>query len=111
MSTKTTEAKPEVVTLAESQATPEAKKEVMGIERDDQNARVSFTQDGALMIITIPLARMSTATAHGFIYLLHDMIHDWYKERQELIQHKKVLMGKAVSAFNFKQGLSKIFHK
>lgn len=104
MTTKTTD-KP----TPENTAVEAPKKEVMGIERDDHNARVSFTTDGNLMIVTIPVGRMAPATAHGFLYLLHDTVREWYKERKEIQDRNKVLTGKAVSAFNFKQGLSKIF--
>lgn len=104
------DAKPTVVPTAETPAT-EPRKDIMGIERDDNNARVSFTPDGNLLIVTIPIGHMAPATAHGFLYLLHDTVRQWYKERKEAIDQRKVLTGKVVSAFNFKQGLSKIFHK
>ena len=107
MTTKTTA--PEVT---DKQTTDEApKKDIMGIERDDNNARVSFTPDGNLLIVTIPIGKMAPATTHGFLYLLHDTVREWYKERKEAMDRNKVLTGKAVNSFNFKQGLSKIFRK
>lgn len=99
MSTQTTEAKPA------TEETP--KKEVMGIERDDVNARVSFTQDGNLLIITMPIGRMSRALAHGFLYELHTVVTDWHEERKKT----KLVTRDEVNKFSFKNAVSSILRK
>ena len=105
----TAKATPE--TPAPVEGTEKPKKDIMGIERDNTNCRVSFTPDGNLLIITMPIGFMPPATAHGFIYMLHDTVRSWYKERKDAMDRRKVLTGDAVSKFNMKQGLSKLFKK
>lgn len=101
----TTKTAPEP-TAAETPQTEEApKKEVMGIERDDTNARVSFTTDGNLMIITLPIGRMARATAHGFLYELHQIINDWHEERKR----NKIITRDEAAKWSFKAGLTKLF--
>lgn len=105
MAIKTTETpKTEEATLNTPTA-EEPKKEVMGIERDDNNARLSFTKDSALMIITIPIARMPRALAHGFLYELHQVVNDWHDERRK----NAIITRDNVSKFSFKAGISKLF--
>lgn len=104
MSTKTTtpDTKPQ-----EGAAVPpaeEPKKEVMGIERDDTNCRISFTTDGNLLIITMPIGRMPRALAHGFVYELHQVVSDWYAERKK----SKIITRDEASRFSFKAGISKL---
>ena len=83
------------------------KPEVMGIVRDDKNARVSFTPDGAVLIITMPIAHMPRVMAHGFLWELHEMVNGWYAERKK----NKIIVRDEVSKFNFKQSVSKLFGK
>ena len=85
----------------------EPKPEVMGITRDDNNTRLSFTQDGNLMIVTIPIGRMSPALVHGFIYEMHDIVKAWFAERKKV----KLATRDEVSKFNFKQGVRNLFGK
>src|SRR3989339_1256969 len=99
MSTEQTKPPVEKIDLKE-----EPKKEVMGIERDDEHARLSFTQDGALMIVTIPIAKMSPVMAHGFIYTLHDVVKDWFAERKKT----KIITRDEVNKFSFRSGVSKL---
>lgn len=101
MTTKTTT--PETTTSPETAAEP--KKEVMGIERDDTNARVSFTTDGNLMIVTLPIGRMPRALSHGFLYELHQVVNEWHEERKKTT----LITRDAVSKFSFKTGISKLF--
>jgi hypothetical protein len=89
--------------------TEEPKKDIMGMERDDKNTRLSFTPDGNLMILTMPLAHMSPASAHGFLYMLHDTIRKWYSDRYEEQQKNKILTRDAISKFSFKKGVSNLF--
>lgn len=88
--------------------TDEPKKEVLGIERDDKNCRVSFTTDGNLIIITMPLGHMPRVVAHGFIYELHDMINAWFHERAAAKKKIEIVGRDHMNKFSFKQGLSKI---
>jgi hypothetical protein len=85
----------------------EPKKEVMGIERDDDHTRLSFTQDGNLMIVTIPIGKMSPALVHGFIYEMHDIVKQWFTERNKL----RTQLRDSTSQFSFKQAVSKLFRK
>ena len=110
MTTKTTT--PDTTEAAQAEATtatttPEPKKEVMGIERDDNNARISFTQDGNLIIVTMPIGKMPRALAHGFIYELHQIVNDWHEDRRK----NKILTRDEASKFSFKNGVRRLFGK
>ncbi len=89
------------------QPAEEPKKEIIGIERDDKNARVSFSQDGNLLIITMPIGHMPRVMCHGFLYELHEIVNGWYAERKK----NKIIVRDEVSKFNFKQSVSKLFGK
>ena len=104
MTTKSTE-QPAPETTGES--TEPKKPEIMGIERDDVNARVSFTQDGNLMIITMPIARMPRVMAHGFLYELHEVVNNWHQERK----NSKIILRDQMSKFSFKNGVKNLFKK
>lgn len=103
MTTKTTEPEKQTQTPETTDAAP--KKEVMGIERDDTNARVSFTTDGNLMIVTMPIGRMPRALAHGFLYELHQVVNDWHAERKKT----NIILRDEASKWSFKSGISKLF--
>lgn len=105
MATKTTDTPKMEDLTPNTPPAEEPKKEVMGIERDDNNARLSFTKDNALMIITIPIARMPRALAHGFLYELHQVVNDWHEERRKTA----IITRDTVSKFSFKNGISKFF--
>jgi hypothetical protein len=90
------------------QPTAPAKPEVMGIERDDNNARLSFTQDGNLMIITIPIGKMSPIGVHGYLWELHKIADGWYAERKAMREKLSLNNRDAASRFSFKQGVSKL---
>lgn len=93
---------PEVINVSDA---TEPKKEIMGIERDDKNVRLSFTPDGNLLILTMPLASMSPALVHGFVYELHDIIKNWFMERKK----HQIITRDTVNKFSFKNGISKLF--
>lgn len=99
--------KPEVTDLPAEPPKPE----VMGIERDNKNARVSFSVDGDLMIITLPIGHMPRVMAHGFIYELHGMVNQWYSERAEIKKKLSLDTRDAVGKFNFREGVSKLFKR
>lgn len=103
MTTKTTEAP----RAEEAKQAEEPKKEVMGIERDDNNARVSFTTDGNVMIVTVPIGKMPRVMCHGFIYELHEIVNGWYEERKR----NRILTRDEVTKFSFKNGVKKLFGK
>lgn len=105
MATTKTEAHKVDGNIPDTPIAEEPEKEVMGIERDDNNARVSFTKDNGLMIITIPIARMPRALAHGFLYELHTVVNEWHEERKK----NAILTRDAVSKFSFKSGINKLF--
>jgi hypothetical protein len=104
--TKQDETKPEPIKI-DLKEEPK-KPDVMGIERDDKNCRVSFTTDGNLVIITIPVGNMPRVVAHGFIYELHEIVGNWYKERMEIKKKLSLDNREAVSKFSFKNGINKI---
>lgn len=81
------------------------KKNIMGIERDDKNTRVSFTPDGSMMIVTIPIGHMSRALVHGFVYEMHDIVNTWFAERKK----SQIITRDNINNFNFKQGVRKLF--
>jgi hypothetical protein len=105
--TKQEETKKEVTDLPAEPIKPE----VMGVPRDDKNARVSFTTDGNMMIITLPIGNMPRVMAYGFIYELFDMVGKWYAERAAIRQKLSLDNRDAVSKFNMKAGLAKLFKK
>ena len=91
--------KPEVPAAAEP-----PKKDIMGIERDDKNCRVSFTPDGGVLICTMPIAHMPRVLAHGFVYELHTIINEWYAESK----NRQIITRDQMNKFSFKSGINKI---
>ena len=83
------------------------KKDMMGIERDDKNVRISFTPDGVVLICTIPIGHMPRPLVHGFVYELHEIVNEWFAERKK----NKIIVRDEVSKFNFKQSVNKLFGK
>ena len=92
-------------------ATEPPKPEVMGITRDDHNTRLSFTKDGNLMIVTIPIGKMSPALVHGFLYELHDIVKGWFAERAAIKRKLSLDTRDAASRFNFKNGINKLLRR
>jgi len=99
--------KPEVTDLPAEPPKPE----VMGIERDNKNARVSFSTDGNLMIITLPIGNMPRVMANGFIYELFGIVGQWYAERAEIKKKLSLDTRDAASRFNFKDGINKLLRR
>ena len=99
--------KPEVIDLPAEPPKPE----VMGIERDNKNARVSFTKDNECMIITVPIAHMSRTLVRGFFLDAQDMAMMWFAERAAIKQKLSLDTRDAASRFNFKDGINKLLRR
>ncbi len=101
-----TQPAPEVKLEAPASAEP-PKKDIMGIERDDKHARVLFSKDNGIMIITMPIGGMSRTLVHGFIYELHEIVNEWFEERKK----HQIITRDNMNRFSFKQSVGKLFGK
>lgn len=100
---QTDETKKETIDLPAEPPKPE----VMGIERDNKNARISFTKDNECMIITVPIAHMSRTLVRGFFLDAQDMAMAWFSQRERT----RIQLRDTTSKFSFRDGISKLLRK